>query len=243
MRLLIAVCLITATVIVVRFLWVFPATYLPRLLWPPLARLDPSPGWRTPLMIGFTGLRGVVSVAAALSVPLTINGRAFPDRNLILVVTFGVILVTLVGQGGLLPLVIGWLGLGRAGRAEAEHNKADERAVRALAVESRLRELDRAEAEGVPATIVAAFREQEQHRVLSLRGVEPDPAASAAIAAPAVESRLLKAERRTIAEAYAANRLTDEARRRIERELDLEEARSGYAAESLTDSGDGRQAG
>ena len=79
---------------------------------PPLARRDPSPPWQQAFVLGFTGVRGVVSLAAALAIPLTIEGGApFPHRDLILFATFGVIIITLVGQGLTLPAVIRWLGL------------------------------------------------------------------------------------------------------------------------------------
>lgn len=67
---------------------------------------DSRPGFRAPLVLGWAGMRGVVSLAAALSIPLTIDGAAFPQRNLILFITFSVILITLVLQGLTLPLVI-----------------------------------------------------------------------------------------------------------------------------------------
>ena len=66
-------------------------------------------GWRGPLVVGWAGMRGVVSLAAALSIPLTLHGQPFPHRSLILFITFVVILVTLVFQGLTLPLVIRWL--------------------------------------------------------------------------------------------------------------------------------------
>ena len=82
------------TVIVVRFLWVFPVTYLPRWLWPPLRRREPAPNWRPPFLDRFcTGLRGAVSLAAALSIPLNLaGGEPFPHRDLILFSTICVIL-------------------------------------------------------------------------------------------------------------------------------------------------------
>ena len=102
-----------------RFVWVFPATYLPRWLIPAIARRDPSPPWQAPFMLSFTGVRGVVSLAAALAIPLTLaNGAPFPHRDLILVITFGVIIVSLVGLGSALPAVIRWLGLARGGKEE-----------------------------------------------------------------------------------------------------------------------------
>ena len=75
------------------------------------ARRDPSPPWQQVFVLAFTGVRGVVSLAAALAIPSTIaSGAPFPHRDLILFVTFGVIIVTLVGQGLMLPAVIRWLG-------------------------------------------------------------------------------------------------------------------------------------
>jgi len=71
------------------------------------ARRDPSPGWKNPLIIGWAGMRGVVSLATALSIPVMMNSQAeFPMRNLIIFITFVVIFVTLVFQGLTLPLVI-----------------------------------------------------------------------------------------------------------------------------------------
>jgi CPA1 family monovalent cation:H+ antiporter len=73
---------------------------------------DPSPPWEVPFVLAFTGVRGIVSLAAALAIPFTIaNGQTFPDRALIFFLTFSVILVTLVGQGLMLPSVIRALGL------------------------------------------------------------------------------------------------------------------------------------
>ena len=95
---IVAVLIVLAVVIAARFIWVYPATYLPRWLIPSLSRRDPAPSWRWPFLIGFVGVRGVVSLAAALAIPLTTaSGDAFPYRDQILFIAFGVILVTLVG--------------------------------------------------------------------------------------------------------------------------------------------------
>jgi CPA1 family monovalent cation:H+ antiporter len=98
---LLAVTAITAVIVIVaRFVWVFPGTYGPRWLSPSLAKRDPSPPWQWVFVLAFTGVRGVVSLAAALAIPLTIaSGGPFPHRDLILFATFGVIIITLVGQG------------------------------------------------------------------------------------------------------------------------------------------------
>ena len=98
--------IMSGVVIVIRLLWVYPAAFLPRWLSRRVRAAKPSPGWQGPLVLGWAGMRGVVSLAAALSVPLLANGHAFPQRNLILFITFVVILVTLVVQGLTLPLIV-----------------------------------------------------------------------------------------------------------------------------------------
>ena len=118
--------IVVAAVVLVRFVWVFPATYLPRLI-PAVGARDPHPNWRQPFLVGFTGLRGAVSLAAALSIPVTVASGPFPERDLILFVTFVVIVATLLGQAATLPWVVWRLGLDRAGAAEAATNRRDER--------------------------------------------------------------------------------------------------------------------
>jgi CPA1 family monovalent cation:H+ antiporter len=98
--------IISLIVIAVRLLWIYPVAHIPRWL-SEKARRDPSPGWKNPLIIGWAGMRGVVSLATALSIPVMMNSQAeFPMRNLIVFITFVVIFVTLVFQGLTLPLVI-----------------------------------------------------------------------------------------------------------------------------------------
>lgn len=98
---------ISGITIVLRFLWVYPAAYIPRWL-SAKARKDPSPGWKGPLIISWAGMRGVVSLATALSIPMVIgnSGTPFPHRNMIIFITFIVIFITLVVQGLTLPLII-----------------------------------------------------------------------------------------------------------------------------------------
>ncbi|MCA0399051.1 MAG: Na+/H+ antiporter [Bacteroidetes bacterium] len=100
--------MISLIAIVVRMIWVFPATFIPRWLFPSIRRRETSPTWKGPLLIGWAGMRGVVSLATALSIPLFMNDGVtpFPKRNLIIFITFVVIFVTLVIQGLTLPLVI-----------------------------------------------------------------------------------------------------------------------------------------
>ena len=97
---LFATALVAVIIIIARFAWVFPAIYLPRILSKRLRERDPSPPWQWTFVISFTGVRGAVSLAAALALPLALpGGEAFPYRDLILFVAFGVILITLIGLG------------------------------------------------------------------------------------------------------------------------------------------------
>ena len=98
---------VSALVVVIRFAWMYPAAHIPRWLFPSIARREANPGWRMPTMLAWAGMRGVVSLAAALSIPQTLpSGEPFPERGVILVITFVVILMTLIGQGLTLPWVV-----------------------------------------------------------------------------------------------------------------------------------------
>jgi len=98
--------IISFVLIIARFLCTFGASIFTRFISRFITVADANPGWKGPIILGWAGMRGVVSLAMALSIPLLVNGRPFPYRNLILVITFIVILVTLVFQGLTLPWVI-----------------------------------------------------------------------------------------------------------------------------------------
>ncbi len=107
---------VSATVVLTRILWVFPATYLPRLISKRIRARDPHPAWQPVAIIAWSGMRGVVSLAAALALPLsTAAGAPFPGRNEIIFLSFCVILVTLVFQGLTLPLLVRALGIANDG--------------------------------------------------------------------------------------------------------------------------------
>jgi monovalent cation/hydrogen antiporter len=103
---------ISLITIALRIIWVFPGAYLPRILSKKVRLKEKRPSWQSVFVVAWSGMRGVVSLASALAVPMTLgNNLAFPHRNLILFITFVVILFTLVLQGLSLPFVIRWLKL------------------------------------------------------------------------------------------------------------------------------------
>lgn len=115
--------IISAIVILLRYIWVFPAAYVPRWLSRKIREREPSPGWKSPLTISWAGMRGVVSLATALSIPLLLDEKAFPFRNLILLITFVVIFVTLVFQGITLPFLIKFIKLREVDEIMPEHEQ------------------------------------------------------------------------------------------------------------------------
>jgi CPA1 family monovalent cation:H+ antiporter len=219
---------VTVIVILARFVWIYPATYLPRWLIPAIARKDPSPPWQWPFVLGFTGVRGIVSLAAALAIPLTMDsGRPFPDRDLILFLTFAVILVTLVGQGLMLPAVIRLLGLANTSDQELHADRTEELTARRLAIEVAIERLDQLAMErGLPDDVVRPLRVELQNRLSHFEHASPwAQNQQHPVAHPdEIELLLIAAERERINELYRQGTLRDEARRRLEREFDLREA-------------------
>jgi CPA1 family monovalent cation:H+ antiporter len=221
--------IISAVVIVVRFAWVFPATYLPRWLAPSLEARDPSPSWRVPFIIAFTGVRGVVSLAAALSVPVVLaTGAPFPARDRVLVLTFIVIVVTLVLQGLTLPWVVRKLGLDALGREERRERQRREAVARLETARAALRRLDAvASEEGLDEAVVQPWRARQEQRISQLENAR-DPGRDGYASADGlhrVELELVAAERARLNSLLREGRITDEIRRRIERDLDLDEER------------------
>jgi len=218
---------IVLAVIVVRVLWVFPATYVPRWLFPGLRARDPYPPWTYPAFISWNGMRGAVTIAAALLIPLrTDSGAPFPDRDQIVFFAFAVVLGTLVVQGLSLPAVIHALGL------EADDGGADAEEVQARirAAEAALERLDELESEAwVLDDTAARTRALYQFRIdrFSARG---DPDGDGKIEKRSMKYQrlrreLLDAERRAVVEMRNTGEISDEVMRRVERDLDLEVSR------------------
>ncbi|QIN80851.1 Na+/H+ antiporter [Rubrobacter marinus] len=216
--------LVSLTVALVRVAWVFPATYLPRWASRRVRERDPSPSWRNVMVISWAGMRGVISLAAALSLPLTTGaGAEFPGRDLILFLTFAVILVTLVVQGLSLPLLIRALGLEDDGSVQSEEVRG-----RIEAADAALARLEEVAEEGW-------VREETAERVRGMYGYRRGRFAARELGDDGYEERsqaymrlvheLVKAQRERLVQLRDDGVISDEALHRIERDLDLEEAR------------------
>jgi len=213
--------IISLAAIALRFIWVYPATYLPRLLSRRLRERDPSPPWQFPFVIGWCGMRGVVSLATALAVP-----AMFPSRNEIVFVTFCVIFATIVVMGLSLPKVIRILDVtddGRMGQKEIE--------IRIKALESgleRLRELEPTFDSELEWEVEGRIVDDYRHRIEHLSG-HLKSAPSEGSGENAIDHRLqleaLGAERDAIQQLRKRGEIPDEVYRHIERDLDLADAR------------------
>ena len=161
---------------------------------------------------------------AITTIPFTIaSGAPFPNRDLIIFVTFGVIIITLVGQGLMLPSVVRWLGLGRDSEYERQRERQAEMAARLTALDiaqQRLQEL--AKERNLPDDVRTQLRARIQHRRQQLPASADGVTDNLRLGAK-LRSELIAAERRHLHQLLRKGQITDEARRRIERELDLEE--------------------
>ncbi|WP_024516515.1 Na+/H+ antiporter [Bradyrhizobium sp. Tv2a-2] len=223
---LMATALVTAIVVIARFVWVYPAIYLPRWLSKSLRKRDPSPPWQWPFILSFAGIRGAVSLAAALALPLALaNGEPFPDRDMILFITFGVILITLVGMGLSLSPVVRWLGVADAGRSELVAAHQAEITARREALDAALKSLDGLAAKcELPDEVIRLLRARHDVRLSQLpASLDPD-SHDVSATGTGLTRELITAEREFIHCLLRDGRITDETRRRIERDLDLEEA-------------------
>ncbi|MCQ4188414.1 Na+/H+ antiporter [Methylocystis suflitae] len=219
--------LVSLVVIVARFVWIFPHAYLPRWF-VPRARRQPAPPWQGLFIISFTGVRGIVSLAAALAIPITTaRGEPFPYRDSIFFLAFCVVMVTLVFQGAMLPWVIRKLGVSKAGMEERLLDRAEEIQARRSAVEASTVRLAALVAEqDVPEEATLSFQAQQDYFLSRIRmkcDIEEERRALIELH-DEIELELIAAERDAINNMLREGALKDEARRRIERELDLREA-------------------
>lgn len=222
---------ISLCVIVIRFLWIFPAAYLPRHFFPSIRAREAYPEWQGVVVVGWTGLRGVVSLAAVLALPMeTASGLPFPYRNLLLLLTFAVILSTLLLQGLTLRPLVRLLRIPEDRSSEEEELHA--RIQTTETVLTRLGEMQAAQ--NAPIPVLERIRGFYEDRLADLRsqlaecsGTEDvrKPEEFKSIAEQRIWWEAVNAERRTLVTLRRTGRIGDEAMHQIERDIDLLEAR------------------
>jgi Na+/H+ antiporter len=219
--------LVCAAVIGCRFLWLFTTPYVIRALDRRPAQVERRIGAAPRVVVAWSGLRGAVSMAAALALPLqTDAGAPLPERDLILFITFAVILVTVVGQGLTLPAVIRRLGVVEDG-TEEETEELRARLTAARAALERLDEL--ADEDWIRDDTLERVRgmyEFRQRRFKTRAGkIEDDGIEDRSLAYQRLMHDLFLAQRQALVELRNGGQISAEVMRRVERELDLEESR------------------
>lgn len=215
------------TVLLARALWVYPAAWLPRRLFRRIREHDPMPPKTWLALISWAGMRGGVSLAAALAIPLTTDaGEPFPGRNLILFLTFGVIFGTLVVQGLTLPAVIRLLRLEDDG-VEAERELALARIRASEAALARLEELIEEDwvREDTAERIRGSYGFRQSRFAAWLDGGDDGSIEARSQDFQRLRRELLAAERAAVHALRREGAVSDEVARRVERDLDLEDAR------------------
>jgi monovalent cation/hydrogen antiporter len=220
-----------AIVILIRLIWIFPGA---RIAWwirhSLLHQATETPSPRATFLIGWTGMRGVLCLAAAISLPETLaNGQPFPERSSIIFFAFAVILVTLVFQGFSLPPLIRWLGLGAKGE---DGHALEEREARCRMVTAAMNYLDtlNREFEDKPENLrlLADLKEHYERRLSALQSQTDGDASPSPLQVRSwrqLSERLRAIERITAMQLRDENRISDEVLRTLERELDLLEVR------------------
>jgi Na+/H+ antiporter len=218
--------LVSVTAIVVRLIWVPLAAWIPRLLSPSLRAHDPMPALPSLFIIGWTGMRGIVSLAAALALPLTTAaGAPFPFRAEIILITFSVILATLVVQGLSLAPLIRALKLKEDGTLEREEMQAREHAATAALVR-----LDEVANEGWPIPEhLDQMRVHYGDRVqrYTKDGTAPECTAEAIEIFRRLRHETLTAERLAVIGLRNNGVISDDVLHRLEHELDVEALQLG----------------
>jgi len=216
--------LVVSAVVLVRFVWMFGASYLPRLLSRTLRHEATAP-WQHTALIAWTGMRGADSLAGALAIPFALpNGESFPGRNLILLLTFCVIFGTLVLQGLTLSPLIGWLRV-----VDDRVTEKEERLARLKANEAALARLDAMESlNRTRPEVVERLRSEYVDRIGQLRSRDPRREGLSGLYSPDFEElarEALQIERNTVIQLRNDESISDQALRRIQRDIDLAEAR------------------
>jgi len=213
--------LISVTTIVLRIIWVFPGAYVPRWLFKSIREREKNFSPKYVTVIAWSGMRGVVSLAAALALPLTINDKPFPNRDIILFITFSVIFATLVLQGLTLPKLIAWLGIKPDGDDERQEHTA-----RLKVASSIIEHIEENYSLTLSDSVLSQIKAKYEMRIEKMRQENSRKMSNEQIEEyQRIQNELLKAERDFILDLRRTQAIGDEVHRKLEYELDLEEER------------------
>ena len=214
--------IVSAAVIVGRIVWVYPGAYLPRLS-KKIRDREPDVNMKLVSVVAWAGMRGVVSLAAALAIPLVIEGgEPFPNRNLIIFLTFAVIFSTLVLQGLTLRPLIKWLGILPDGRAHEQEMNARLKIASAI-----IEDIEANYSLSLSDEGLNLIKTKYEIRIQRVRKGESDAKMSQELITKlqATQQELLRKERELIMKLRAEGSISEESLRKLEYELDLEETR------------------
>ncbi len=214
---------VSAITILTRILWVYPATYLPRMLSKSLRQRDPYPSWKPIFIVAWTGMRGAISLAAALALPYTTAaGAEFPQRNLIIFIAFVVILATLVLQGLSLPPIIKWLGV--RGDNSTAREEAKVRISVTQAALDKIKTLE--ESENAPPNVLRRIKSDYRNRLTATEAAlaEGEDACRVFYATDrSLRLEIVRAEREAWFDLRTKGEFHDHALRHVEHDIDLTE--------------------
>jgi hypothetical protein len=213
---------VSLVAITVRFAWVYIVEYVPAYVLRLLGRESSPPLPGEAFIVSWCGMRGVVSLAAALALPVQIDdGNLFPYRDLIIFLTFVVILVTLVVQGLTLAPIIRTVKLGSDHGAREEHDKA-----RLAMCNAAVAAIDKMLANGADPALIERLRAEVSERMVahSARTHQTDASGTFSVAT-GIRRAAVRAEREELIRIWRTGEISDEVLHHIEEELDYEESR------------------
>lgn len=215
--------LISLVTIVARLVWVYPGTYLPRWISKGIREREDRPSGRLVTVVAWSGMRGVVSLAAALALPFVVSGgQAFPHRDLIIFITFGVIFATLVLQGLTLPPLIRWLKIKSDGKTQEE-----EKDTRVKVAAHVIEHIEENYLLSLSDGVLNQIKSKYEMRIQKIRKDESEEKMNQEQIREflAIQQALLHSERAYLLELRKKHAISDETVRKLEYELDLEQER------------------
>ncbi|MCU0367682.1 MAG: Na+/H+ antiporter [Cyclobacteriaceae bacterium] len=214
---------VSVATVVARIIWVFPGAFLPRWLSKSIREKEKDTNVKSVGIVAWSGMRGIVSLAAALAIPIMVTDtKPFPNRDLIIFLTFCVIFVTLVLQGMTIRKLIQFLGI----KTDDQHTKEEER-VRVELASSLIEHIEENFSLDLSEVVLSQIKSKYENRIQRIRKEESTHrlAPEQIEQLQRIQQQLINQEREYILRLRREGKATDELVRKIEYELDLEEAR------------------